>query len=206
VRSQLAAWKCIIVRERFKALPVTSVAKSLREGTRHAMLMAGLGPVKPNLVMIPWVDTSAAISPGDFVAVIKVCEPLAPPLLTWQVTCPPPPRSKQDVCISDLNLVVGCNFDAHTTRELALYQNAFGRRGASRTLSTSSTVDPRLSHENPNMRHFLDIWMVPLAMPASCAEGFTLWPEYSSSQRLVIQLAKCGGPSGRRGWNWTVPP
>ena len=32
----------------------------------------GLGPVKPNLVMLPWIDTNAALTPSDFVAVIRV--------------------------------------------------------------------------------------------------------------------------------------
>ena len=55
-------WTGLIRHTGIKALPVTSVSATLREGFRQAMMMTGLGKLKPNTVLIEWLDATD----GDF--------------------------------------------------------------------------------------------------------------------------------------------
>eukprot|EP00039_Didymoeca_costata_P005520 m.82202 g.82202 ORF g.82202 m.82202 type:complete len:1016 (-) comp12857_c0_seq4:129-3176(-) len=78
-------WSKILSKNNIKALPVISVGPSRREGFRHALLIAGLGRLKPNTVVLEWQPDS---------------EPLCLELL----------RMSRDVMVTNLTLVMALNF------------------------------------------------------------------------------------------------
>eukprot|EP00055_Hartaetosiga_balthica_P016009 m.98637 g.98637 ORF g.98637 m.98637 type:complete len:927 (-) comp9018_c0_seq1:894-3674(-) len=61
-------WNSFIARNNIKALPVVDIDESLGNGLRHVLLLTGIGPVRPNMVMLPWPTSSSIITPFDWVA------------------------------------------------------------------------------------------------------------------------------------------
>ena len=71
-QNHIKAWHRIVSEMRLKALPVTTVAPTLTEGVRHAVLLSGLGPVRPNLAVIPFISDAAGITPRNFISLLRV--------------------------------------------------------------------------------------------------------------------------------------
>lgn len=96
-QQELHVWNELIARERFKALPVCTVAKSFRDGVRQCLQLTGLGPVRPNLIMLSWFGSHMECGLGEFAGIVR------------------------DIRLSDMHLAVCRNFDTLNTAEITFY-------------------------------------------------------------------------------------
>lgn len=78
--------------------------------------------------------------------------------------------------MSDFHLAIACQFDVSHC-DYPVLQPGFAR---GRDLSSSQA----------HHRQYIDIWALPASMP--CVSGFegVIWPSYSTSLKMCIQLAK----------------
>lgn len=65
----------MILKERLKALPVSTIAASLRQGVRNALMLTGLGPMRPNTLVLPWVGMDLDITPMEYGDILRVRRP-----------------------------------------------------------------------------------------------------------------------------------
>lgn len=96
-QEELQSWGRLISQRRLKALPVCTVAPSLREGVRQCMQLAGLGPVRPNLILLNWFGSQAECGLQEFVGIMR------------------------DASMSEIHLAVCRNFDFLDTSEITFY-------------------------------------------------------------------------------------
>ena len=145
-QNHIRAWHHIVSEMRLKALPVTTVATTLTQGVRHAVLLSGLGPVRPNIAVVPFISDSADISPHDFISLLRVrCPRPARVLFPPEAVCSPhlfplaptptPPPS-QELTMTDMHLSLCCNFNENMTDQIMSYRN-FMRRSRGRLASGS---------------------------------------------------------------------
>jgi hypothetical protein len=62
----------MILQNSLKALPVSTITPSLRLGVRNALMLTGLGPMRPNTLVLPWVGVSVDMTPKEYGEILRV--------------------------------------------------------------------------------------------------------------------------------------
>eukprot|EP00051_Salpingoeca_urceolata_P006548 m.86480 g.86480 ORF g.86480 m.86480 type:complete len:969 (+) comp14878_c0_seq1:249-3155(+) len=98
-RSELvSAWHAFIRKERVKAMPVCQIARSSREAVQSLLFSTGLGWMRPNTLVLPWLGASTSITPVEYVNIMK------------------------DVMLTDLHLLIGINFEKMHHEHLTMFK------------------------------------------------------------------------------------
>ena len=155
---ELAAWNALIGREGLKALPVCTVASNLHEGVRQCLQLTGLGPVRPNLLLLNWFGSFLECSLNEFVTMVS------------------------DAQLMDRHLAICRNFNRIDPGEIIFYADwmrngaTAGSGGGGGSSGSSSSARGIVSlpppppsadedGDKPETKMLLDVWALPLYLP-----------------------------------------
>jgi potassium/chloride transporter 9 len=160
--SMIDSWQMLINDHRLKALPICTVAETIRVGVRQAMMLSGLGNMKPNTLMMGWFGEGYSIAAVDYGHIIR------------------------DTLMTDLHIILCRGLERIDMR--SLYANMNTSAVFNFSQPTSGSLSSPLAVKK-DQEYTVDVWCCPAVMPACEASCGVVWADYEASVSLCIQLA-----------------
>ncbi len=104
---------------------------------QHAVLLAGLGYMKPNTLLLDWFSRMTGMSPTEYITIVKVI------LQHASSNC-------QDVQLTDMHIILSRNFENLDTDRIS----AFYHR--------SMPLDTSVINTQAHKKMFVDVWALPV--------------------------------------------